>query len=357
MPVADRKTEDLRFRGGLAVLERLAMPFASLESTEVARLLGAKGPKGIGSAFHSLRSTLENRGIAFHEAVRREPGRAGSVWTAGPRIEQARHVAGLEWRLHEDPAAFWDGVPMETPGPAHVGPVLVLRALHSAGEIFAFPNFTTLVDVVDDRSVVNIPADHRVRFLGEVFIHRIEPGHDGAFHRVPEGYGENGLWIRGGHDFCDEGRVWDPGCDAALQGGEVYALVCDMFWIERRVALVDAVRQWERAAVGAVHDQEHWKPIRPGERFRTVGWISRDILKGRRPPPVFLRTRFWHDVHIVTDGGRRTVLREEGIRGDVDRTAVRAVMRWRRKRRSRSGMRVTIRSVGVSPRQPRPLKV
>ena len=36
-----------------------------------------------------------------------------------------------------------------------------------------------------------------------MFIDRIEPGRDGHDHPVLEGYGENGIWIRGQRDYAE----------------------------------------------------------------------------------------------------------------------------------------------------------
>ena len=83
-------------------------------------------------------------------------------------------------------------------------------------------------------------GDARRESIREIFVARIEPGRDGREHRVPDGYGENGIWVRGEHDYAE------PRVAGAIGTGiwsTMIAWVGEATWVERRIRLVDARRQ------------------------------------------------------------------------------------------------------------------
>ena len=69
---------------------------------------------------------------------------------------------------------------------------------------------------------------------------------------------------------------------------------------------------------------ERWQDTEPECRFFYVSWIGARGLDGPRHAP---RLRCWYEVVIGTETGRRTVLREEGLRGGDERTTSRAIGR------------------------------
>ena len=54
--------------------------------------------------------------------------------------------------------------------------------------------------------------------IGEVFVDRIEPGEGGLEHPIPGGYGENGIWVRGRHDYAER-RVSGASLDCSKSFG------------------------------------------------------------------------------------------------------------------------------------------
>ena len=143
-----------RYWSGLAILERLSEIGTALTSEEVATILGVRSVKGIGSALSGTRSSLGEAGIRLDEAVRRHSGHGYTVWTAGPRIRQARHAlehARRRWARRERR----DSVPVEEAPPEHPGPVLVLRALKSRGTVYRIDGTMAEFDaILDARTVV-----------------------------------------------------------------------------------------------------------------------------------------------------------------------------------------------------------
>ena len=120
---------------GLPLLDRLVESGEALASEEVARIVGTGSVKGIGSALRPTGDTLARSGIRFEEAVRRRTVRRRSVWTAGDRIRQARHVLDMERRFFTDPCDGHDPLTAD-PEMDWRGPVLVLRSLRSSGGVF-----------------------------------------------------------------------------------------------------------------------------------------------------------------------------------------------------------------------------
>ena len=46
-------------------------------------------------------------------------------------------------------------------------------------------------------------GDARRESIGEIFVAGIEPGKEGREHPAPDGYGENGIWMRGEDDYAE----------------------------------------------------------------------------------------------------------------------------------------------------------
>ena len=180
-----------RYWSGLAILERLSETGTDLTSEEAATLLGTRSVKGIGAALSGTRLSLGEVGIRLDEAVRRRTVRGRSIWTAGPRIRQARHAlehVRRRWTRRERQ----DAVPVEEAPFGHPGPVLVLRALRSRGTVYRIDGAMAELDGILEDKWFAIEDEGRGS-LGEIFIDRIEPGDDAREHPVPEGYGENGI--------------------------------------------------------------------------------------------------------------------------------------------------------------------
>ena len=89
----------------------------------------------IGAALSGTRDTLFAAGIRMDEAAIRRTVRGRSVWTGGPRIRQAIHVLEQERYLWPESGGR-DDVPIEDARPEDPGPVLVLRALKSRGNVY-----------------------------------------------------------------------------------------------------------------------------------------------------------------------------------------------------------------------------
>ena len=118
-------------------------------------------------------------------------------------------------------------------------------------------------------------GDEAYDFMGEIFIERIEPGDDGVEHQVPEGYEENGIWIRGEHDYAHPqvagaiGSGWDPA---------MMAYIAEARWVERRIVLDDAVEQVETVTAEdwAMGEERwsRWREVGAHEGLRYVNWIA-----------------------------------------------------------------------------------
>lgn len=341
-----------RYWSGLAILERLSETGTGISSVEVAALLGARSVKGIGSAFSGTRFSLSEAGIRLDEAVHRRSVRGHTVWTAGPRIRQARHAlehARRSWTRRERQ----DPIPVEKAPPGYMGPVLVLRALKSREIAYQIDGAMSELDTLleDDRFEI---GDEGHESIGEVFINRIEPGHDARGQPVPEGYGENGIWVRGAHDYAQ------PRVAGAIGSGQyptMIAWIGEAAWVERRIALVDAVRQVEEVrAEGWMLPKRGWRDVDEEKRFRYVNWIgARESSGPRSAPPLRMRLRCWYEIVIETEKRKRVVLREEGLRGDDARTASRAISRWRKAKEKHATAPVVVREVRIAKSQPRPM--
>ena len=347
-----------RYWAGLRVLARLSETGMELSSEDVSALLGTRSSKGIGAALSGTRNTLFAAGIRLDEAMVRRTVRGRSVWTGGPRIRQAMHVLDRK-RYRWMGSNGQDDVPIETVRPGDTGPVLVLRALKSRGNVYRFyGGMPELEEVLDDPRFEI--AEARSETIEEVFIARIEPGSDGREHPVPDGYGENGIWVRGEHDYA-EPRV--PGAIGTGLRSSMIAWVGEATWVERRLRFVDIRRQWAKVCAESSrslfrHAVGRWRDVEEASRFRYVGWVGARGFDGpRHAPPLRMRMRMrcWYEVVIATAKGRRIVLREEGLRGDDARTADRAIGRWRERQGKEIGEPVAVREFRIARRQPRPM--
>ena len=111
-------------------------------------------------------------------------------------------------------------------------------------------------------------------------------GGDGREHPVPDGYGENGIWVRGEYDYA-EPRV--PGAIGTGLWSTMIAWVGEATWVERRIPFVDG-----RSQVAQVRAEnswsfsgdaiERWQDIEPESCFRYVSWIGARGLDGPGPP-------------------------------------------------------------------------
>ena len=312
--------------------------------------------KGIGAALSRTSDTLSAAGIRMDEAAIRRTVRGRSVWTGGPRIRQAMHVLE-QGRYRWTGGDERDDLPIEDARPQDPGPVLVLRALKSRGNVYRIDGGMAGLDEIleDDRFEI---GDARRKSIGEIFVAGIEPGKDGGEHPVPDGYGENGIWVRGEHDYT-EPRV--PGAIGTGLWSTMIAWVGEATWVERRIPFVDARRQV--AKVRAENSRsfsgdaiERWQDIEPGSCFRYVSWIGARGLDGpRHAPPLRMRLRCWYEVVIGTAKGRRIVLREEGPRDDAARTTSRVIGRWRKLQGKGESEPISIREFRIAKKQPWPM--
>ena len=353
------ETHDLDFSmywSGLALLERLSETRAGLTSEEVGALLGTRSAKGIGSALSGTKTSLAETGIRLDEAVSRRSVRGRTVWTRGPRVRQARHAL-------EHARRWWtgsggqDGPPVEDVEPGYPGPVLVLRALRSRGTAYGIDGGMAELDEILDDEYFEVEDSILGGSIGEVFIARIEPGDHAREQPVPEGYGENGIWVRGMYDYAQP-RV--AGAIGTGRRPSMAAWIGEATWVERRIALVDAVRQVERVQAERSllrrEPEPWWRRVDEEDRFRYVNWIGTREPAGRRSaPPLRMRLRCWYEIVIETERRKRVVLREEGLRGDDHRTAARAIDHWRRTQMENARDLVVVHEVRIAKRQPRPL--
>ena len=348
--------EVARYWAGLPLLVRLSEAGTELSSGEVGALLRTRSVKGIGAALSGTRDTLFAAGIRMDEAAIRRTVRGRSVWTGGPRSRQAIHVLEQERYLWTESGGR-DVVPIEDARSGDPGPVLVLGALKSRGNVYRIDGGMAELDEILEDGRFEI-GDARRESIGEIFVARIEPGKDGREHPVPDGYGENGIWVRGEHDYAE------PRVAGAIGTGiwsTMIAWVGEATWVERRIAFVDGRRQV--AKVRAENSRslsgdaiERWRDIEEEACFRFVSWIGARGLDGpRHAPPLRMRLRCWYEVVIGTAKGRRIVLREEGLRGDDARTTSRAIGRWRKLQGKGAGEPVAVREFRIAKRQPRPM--
>ncbi len=341
-----------KYWAGLAILDPLSTSGTTLTSEQVRTALGTRSVKGIGSALRPTRLALELAGIRLDEAVSKRSERGRTVWTGGPRLRQARHV--LDRVRRDTTEGPRDDSASLAPPAGYTGPVVVLRALKTRGELFEIHGGLDELDsVVDDPF---LPIDDGIETIGEVFIDRIEPGSDGEEHAVPSGYGEHGIWVRGVHDYAQ------PRVSGAIGTGRrptMAARIAEATWVERRIALVDAARQVESLLapnrLSLRSPEAAWRQVDESRRFRYVDWMATGALEKRSAPPLRMRLRCWYEIVIVTPRGRRVVLREEGLRGDDERTVARATDRWRTDQAAGANPFVAIREVRIARSQPRPV--
>ncbi|MDE0190141.1 MAG: hypothetical protein OXQ90_02185, partial [Gammaproteobacteria bacterium] len=199
--------------------------------------------------------------------------------------------------------------------------------------------------------------DEALWSIGEIFVHRIE-GSDGARQPIPEGYGENGIWIRGAHDYADPRGASGIGTG---RNPAILAWIGEAKWAERRIALVDAVRQVQKVRAGRMfprgEPQEGWRDVDVEIRLPYAKWVGtlRDRRGPHRTPPQRMRLRCWYEIVLSDAKGKRTVLREEGWRGDAARTTDRALDRWRNIRAAHKNELVLVNEIRIAKRQPRPM--
>ena len=354
-----RDRELATFWAGLEILDRLAVGEDGLTSAEVAQILGVRNVKGIGQGLLRTRFSLEQAGIRLDEAVSKRSVRGRTVWMPGARIAQARHAL-RHARRYWTKQAPGDGVPVDDANDGHEGPVLVLRALKSRGTVYRIDGgIAELDDIVDDERLVL--DEDLFGSIGEVFIHRIDQNDGIDRGGVPDGYGENGIWIRGAHDYAQ------PRVASAIGTGRhpmMIAWIGEATWVERRLVLVDAIGQVEKVRAGSQWlqpDSPSWRDVDVGRRFRHVRWIgtaargSRLADGPRSAPPLRLRLRCWYEIVIETARRKRIVLRAEGLRGDEARTTAGAIRRWRAADASRASEPVGVRETRIAKRQTRPM--
>ena len=137
------------------------------------------------------------------------------------------------------------------------------------------------------------------------------------------------------------------------------AWVGEATWIERRLRFVDVRRQWAKVCAESSRSffrdaVGQWQDVEEASRFRYAGWVGARGFDGpRHAPPLRMRLRCWYEVVIATAKGRRTVLREEGLRGDDARTAGRAIGRWRERQGKETGEPVAVREFRIARGQSR----
>ena len=337
------------------MLERLVEPGSELSTEDLAGILRTKSVTGVGAALAGTRDSLRESGIRLDEALIKRSVRGRTVWSQGPRIQQTIHA--LRRHRHEFIGGDPDyDVPVEDVGPDYPGPVLVLRALKSRWEVFLIEGGLRELDDILNEEWFDF-EQFKYESIGEVFIDRIEPREHRHAQPIPSGCEEDGIWVRGRYDYAEK-RV--PGAHIAGMSSDIHAWLHHATWVERRIVLVDAVRQVKRANLdelrGVLKDIDPgWRPVEPDRQFQYVKWVDSAGVIGRGiAPPLRMRLRCWYEVVIETAAGTRFTLRQEGLRGDHERTAVRAIARWREKHAKSAGELVVVREVRVAKRQPRP---
>ena len=348
--MSDEQSE--KYEHALPILTHLATEGEPLSSAAVATMLGTRSVRGIGSALRPTRSVLGMAGIRLDEALTRQHKGRKAQWVGGPRVRQAEHVLRQrDERYERVPRDKTES--LAPPHEGYRGPILVLGALVTRGYLYAMDGPLTTLDALlgaDDF----ILGEEAYESLGEVFIDRIVPGDNGDAQPVPPGYEENGIWIRGEHDYAD------PKVAGAIGSGRwarMTAWIGRAWWIERQVMAGNVIEQkieagadrWEQAAEGP----NGWKRVNDTEHFPFVYWIAGPNMHGHRSaPPLRMRLRCWREVVIRTADNRAVKLKEEGIRGDDRRTARRAIARWREE--TSSDEAVEVETVRVARQQPRP---
>ena len=130
-------------------------------------------------------------------------------------------------------------------------------------------------------------------------------------------------------------------------------------WFERRIALVDAKRQVDELNARAIYwleKTEGWTRLEAEAKHRHVLWIAADPdRRPRNAPPLRMRLRCWREVIIEPLGGKPLRVMQEGLRGDDERTAARAIERWRGQDGSRERVPVNVQSAKIARRQRVPM--
>ena len=351
-------TDISRHWAGLSVLDRLCESSEPLPSQDVARILGARSTKGVGSVLRPTRDTLARAGMRFDEAVSRRSLRRRTVWTAGKRILQARHVLEIERRRWLAPMPGELGVLTDEPARSYRGPVLVLRALKLSGGMFRVDGGMAELDWLLDEETLDPVAEATYWRVGELFVDRIEPAETTTDISVPTGYEENGIWVRGDYDYAHP-RV--AGAIGTGRSPTIFTHIGEATWLERRMPLVNAKQQVDAVRTEGGHlsggRKTSWRVVEQDRRFRYVNWISAgpDLRAHTSAPPLRMRLRCWYDVVLELPRGKRVVLHEEGLRGDEGRTASRAIARWRKIREESASRLVSVRDIRISRKQPRPM--
>ena len=187
---------------------------------------------------------------------------------------------------------------------------------------------------------------------------RIEPGEDGRERPIPDGYGENGIWVRGKYDYADP---WVPGALGTGMWSAMVAWVGQATWVERRIPFEDMERQLTQVRAESHWSSSkdlvaQWQDVEPESCFRYVRWVCARYPDGPSyAPPLRMRLRCWYEVVIETKRGKRVVLREEGLRGDDARTTRRAIGRWVELHGKAADEPVTVREFRLAKKQPRPM--
>ena len=348
--------ELVRYWSGLAILERLLETGSELTSEQVGTILGTKNVKGIGSALRQTKFTLSCSGIRLDEAVSKRSVHGRTIWVRGPRIEQAVHVLEQE-RYRWEKVARRDTLSVANSTSDSRSPVLVLRSLKLKKGVFRIVEGMQALDELLEDEWFDV-GEGQFGGIGEIFIDSIESGEDGRVHSIPDGYEENGIWIRGQYDYSQP-RV--AGAIGTGRFSTMIACIVEATWVERRVPLVDAIRQVKTAQVEErrllpKEGNERWHDVEGASSLLYVEWIgARGISGPRSAPPLRMRLRCWYEIVIETSAGKRTILREEGLRCDDQRTIMRATNRWRELNAGDASEPVIVREFRIAKRQPRPM--
>ena len=317
-------------------------------------ILGTASVKGIGAALSDTRQSLRQAGIRLDEAVSRKTVRKRSVWTPGPAHPPGTARPQTSTSKLDEAQATAPGADRGS-GARTSGTVLVLRALKSKGEIYRIDGGMAGLDEILDDEWFDF-FDDKKGLIGEVFIDRIEPGSDARELPVPEGYGENGIWIRGQQDYA-EPRV--SGAIGTGRYGAMTAWIGEATWIERRFVLVDAVQHVNRCSRNTrfctACIRTHGRTSSRTDASDLCNGSDRSAVPGCTAPaaanatPVLVRDR-------CRDQGAQAVRApREGLRGDETRTATRAIANWRKTNPARANEPVAIQEIRIAKRQPRPM--
>ena len=340
---------------GVRVLERLCERNEETGRDEMLALLGVSNGREIHSRLSKLFAELASEGgIRSREAIKRRGEGKRSTWSRGPRCAQALHIARLINKAWTDRRTPGRGRVITDVAPDAPGAKLVLRGTFCDGEIIAFTGGRqALAEALEDETLV---YEGHWRDPEEIWIERIEPRPRDPAPKIPFGYDENGVWIRGSLDHV-AAEVPHEMLDHADR--KLYAYVRRSEAFERTVTLDDAARQMDEIRtrwMGRSDVSAWWRRINSAKPQSDVRWISTGPYSDRKwAPPVEMRARCWRDVTIRGANGTTATINVEGMRGDDARTAARAIARWRDEDPSRCGADVEVRSIRIAREQPRPV--